>query len=151
MDFKVSKQGDRYALVFQDYLTKWPEVFAVPDQTATTVAHCLYEVIWRHGVPSKIIHDRAAEFLSEVLQDTATIMSLSQLSTFGGHPQTNGLVERFNRTLKATLSKVVVKGRRDWDECLGPALLAYRTVPQASTGQSPFFLLYGWVQDYLQL
>jgi len=78
-----------------------------------------------------------------MLQDTATIMSLSELPTCGGHPQTNGLVERFNRTLKAMLSKVVVKGERDWDECLGPALLAYRTVPQASTGQSPFFMLYG--------
>ena len=146
MDFKemdMSKKGNRYALVFQDYLTKWPEVFAVPDRSATTVAHCLCEVIWRHGVPLKIIHDRAAEFLSEVLQDTAAIMSLSQLPTSGGHPQTDGLVERLNRTLKAMLSKVVVKGGKDWDECLGPALLAYRTAPQASTGQSPFFLLYG--------
>ena len=42
------------------------------------------------------------------------------------------------------LSKVVSKGGKDWDECLGPALLAYRTAPQASTGQSSFFLLYGW-------
>jgi len=43
------------------YLTKWPEVFVVPERTATTVAHCLAEVTWRHGVPRKIIHDRAAE------------------------------------------------------------------------------------------
>ena len=80
MDFKemdVSKKGNRYALVFQDYLTKWPEVFAVPDRAATTVAHCLVELIWRHGVPQKIIHDRAAEFLSDVLQDTASIMGLT--------------------------------------------------------------------------
>ena len=146
MDFKemdMSKRGNRYALVFQDYLTKWPEVFPVPDRAATTVAHCLVELIWRHGVPRKIIHDRAAEFLSDVLQDTAAIMGLSQLPTSGGHPQTDGLVERLNRTLKAMLSKVVSKGGKDWDECLGPALLAYRTAPQASTGQSPFFLLYG--------
>ena len=146
MDYKemdLSSKGNRYALVFQDYLTKWPEVFAVPDRTATTVAQCLAEVIWRHGVPRKIIHDRAAEFLSDVLQDTATIMGLTQLPTSGGHPQTDGLVERLNRTLKSMLSKVVSKGGEDWDEYLGPALLAYRTAPQASTGQSPFFLLYG--------
>ena len=100
-------------------------------------------MIWRHGVPWKIIHDRAAEFLSDVLQDTATIMGLTQLPTSGGHPQTDGLVERLNQTLKSMLSKVVSKGGKDWDEYLGPALLAYRTAPQASTGQSPFFLLYG--------
>ena len=146
MGFKemdISSEGNHYALVFQDYLTKWPEVFAVPDRTATTVAHCLAEVIWRNGVPRKIIHDRAAEFLSDILQDTASIMGLGQFPTSGGHPQSDGLVERFNRTLKGMLSKVVSKGGKDWDECLGPALLAYRTAPQASTSQSPFFLMYG--------
>ena len=60
MDFKemdLSNQVNWYALVLQDYLTKWPEVFAVPDRTASTVAKCLCEIIWRHGVPRKIIHD----------------------------------------------------------------------------------------------
>jgi len=61
-DMDITSKGNRYALVFQDYLTKWPEVFAVPDRTATTVVHYLAEMIWRHGVPHKIIHDRAAEF-----------------------------------------------------------------------------------------
>jgi len=68
-------------------------------------------------------------------------MSLSQLPTFSGHPQTDGLVKCLNKTLKAMLSRVVVKSGKDWDKCLGSALLAYRTAPQASTGQSPFFLL----------
>ena len=70
MDFKemdVSSKGNWYVLVFQDYLTKWLEVFAVPDRAATTVGCCLTEVVWRHGVLNKIIHDQAAEFLSEVL------------------------------------------------------------------------------------
>ena len=83
MDYKemdISTRGNRYALVFQDYLTKWPDVFAVPV-TVTTVTHCLAEVIWRHGMPRKIIHDRAAEFLSDVLQGTANIMGLMQLPT----------------------------------------------------------------------
>ena len=86
-------------------------MFAAPDQTATTVAQCLVEVIWRHGVPQKIIYDRAAEFLSDVLQDTATIIGLCQLPTFGGHPQTDGLVERLNRTLKSMLSTREVRIR----------------------------------------
>jgi len=96
MDFKefdVSKKGNRYALVFQDYLTKWPEVFPVADRTAQTVAGCLAELVWRHGVPARIIHDRAAEFLSDVLQDTAVILGVKQLPTSGGHPQTDGFVE----------------------------------------------------------
>jgi len=63
------------------------------------VAHCLAEVIWRHG------DDRAAEFLSDVLQDTVVIMGLEQFPMSGGHPQTDGLVERLNKTLKAMLSR----------------------------------------------
>ena len=146
MDFKeldISEEGNRYALVFQDYLTKWPEVFPVKDRTAPTVAKCLAELVWRHGVPSKIVHDRAAEFLSDVLQDTAAILGLKQLPTSGGHPQTDGLVERFNRTLKSMLVKLVEAKGRNWDKLLGPVLLAYRTTPQASSGETPFFLMYG--------
>ena len=51
--FPCSSQGKRYAVVFIDYLTKWPEVFATSDQTSVTIAQLLVEhVISRHGVPS---------------------------------------------------------------------------------------------------
>ena len=138
-----SRDGNRYALVIQDYLTKWPEVYAVQDRKAETVAKCLLDLIWRHGVPSRIIHDRAAEFLAEVLQETASLLGITQLPTSGGHPQTDGLVERFNRTLKQMLAKVVAAGGHNWDSLVGPVLFAYRTTPHTSTGLSPFYLLYG--------
>ena len=54
MDFKemdVSFDKNRFALVFQDYLSKWPEVYPVADRTASTVAKCLTDLIYRHGVP----------------------------------------------------------------------------------------------------
>ena len=146
MDFKemdLSRSGNRYALVFQQYLTKWPEVYAVKDRTTPTVARCLVDLICKHGVPTRIIHDRAAEFMSDVLQETARILGITQLPTSGGHPQTDGMVERLNRTLKQMLTKVVSKGGKDWDKLLGPILLAYRTAPHTSTGESPFTLLYG--------
>ena len=99
----------------QDYLTKWPEVYALPDRKAETVARCLLDLTWKHGVPARIIHDRAAEFLAEVLQETATLLGVTQLPTSGGHPQTDGLEERFNHTLKQMLAKLVKKGGNDWD------------------------------------
>ena len=82
---------------------------AASDRKAETVG---MDIIWRYGVPSRIIHDRAPEFLSDVLQETAGI---SQLPTSGGHPQTNGLVERFNRALKQMLAKVASSRGRNWD------------------------------------
>ena len=146
MDFKemdMSKAGNKYVLVIQDYLTKWPEVYAVPGRKAETVAKCWMDFIWKYGVPNRIIHDRAAEFLSEVLQETARLVGVSQLPTSGGHPQTDGLVERLNHTLKQMLTKLVSKGGHNWDTLLGPVLFAYRTTPHSSTGESPFYLVYG--------
>ena len=99
MDFKEmdeSSDKNRFALVFQDYLSKWPEVYAVANRTASTVAKCLADLIYRHGVPSTIIHDRAPKFLSDILQDTAFILGVKQLPTSPAHPQCDGLVERFN-------------------------------------------------------
>ena len=93
-------------------------------------------------MPNKILHDRAAEFLLKVLQGTAALLGLDQLPTSGGHPQTDGLVEQFNCTLKQMLAKVVIKKVRVWDKQLGIVLLAYRAAPHTSTGMSPFYLLY---------
>ena len=53
-----------------DYFTKWPEVFAVPDQQAETIAKLLVEhVISRHGVPEQLLSDRGANFLSQLVQE----------------------------------------------------------------------------------
>ena len=62
VEFDLSGTGKRDALVFQDYLTKWPEMYALSDCKAETVAQCLVDLAWHHGVPSRIIHDRAPEF-----------------------------------------------------------------------------------------
>ena len=66
MKFLCSTKGNQYVVVFMDYLTKWPEVFAVPDQTAATIARLLVEEIVRHhhGLPTKILSDRGKALLS---------------------------------------------------------------------------------------
>ena len=143
MDFKEMDESydeNRFALVFQDYLSKWPQVYAVADRTAPTVAKCLADVIYRHGVPSTIIHDRVPEFLSDIL---AFILGIKQLPTSPSHPQCDGLVERFNRTLRLMLAKLVENKGHDWDRLLGPVLFSYRTTPHSSTNETLFFLLYG--------
>ena len=82
MDFielECSKDGNRYALVLQDYLTKWPEVYAM----AETVAKCLLDVVWKHGVPLRVIYDRAAECCTESCNSTG---SISTAHILGGSP-----------------------------------------------------------------
>ena len=69
IQFVPSKPGNKYAVVFIDYLTKWVEAFVVPDQTALTIAKLLVEqVISRHGVTRELLSDRGANFLSTLIQ-----------------------------------------------------------------------------------
>ena len=70
VQFPKSKRGNKYAIVFIDYLTKWVEVFATPDQSALTIAKLLVEeIISRHGVPRELLSDRGAAFLSKLLHE----------------------------------------------------------------------------------
>lgn len=63
-----SRLGNRYAVVFVDYLTKWPEVFPVREQTAPTIARLFVEeIVCRHGVPGELLSDRGAAFLSKLM------------------------------------------------------------------------------------
>lgn len=64
IQFPKSYAGNQYAVVFVDYLTKWPEVFATKDQTALTIAKLLVEhVVSHHGVPGQLLSDRGAAFV----------------------------------------------------------------------------------------
>ena len=75
-------------------------------------------------------------------------MGISQPPTSGGHPQTNGLVECLNRTLKQILSKLVNNKGHNWDKMLGGVLFAYRSTPHQSTGETPF-LFAVWLEAKL--
>ena len=58
LQLPLSQSGNQYVIVFQDYLTKWPEVFATEDQKAETIARLLVEqVVARHGVPKRLLSD----------------------------------------------------------------------------------------------
>lgn len=68
---------------------------------------------------------------------------LRQLTTTPYHPMCNGLVERFNGTLKQILRRLCADRPKDWDKCLSAALFAYRDATQESLGFLPFKLVYG--------
>lgn len=69
-------------------------------------------------------------------------MGTHKVNTTAYHPQTDGLVERFNRTLIDMIAKSTDSTGRDGDICLPFLLFAYRGTTQASTGELPFLLLY---------
>jgi transposase InsO family protein len=119
--------GNQYAIVFVDYLTKWPEVYAVPNQTADTIARLLVEqIVARHGVPERLLSDRGPNFLSSLVEKVCQLLGTSKINTSGYHPQCDGLVEKFNSTLINMLAKSAGKHGSEWDKHLPYVLFAYR-------------------------
>ena len=81
--------------------------------------------------------------LQLILAEVYRPLQVKPIRTSPYHLQTDGLVERFNRTLKAMLRKTATEDGKDWDRLIPYLLFACREIPQASTGFSPFELLYG--------
>ena len=71
------------------------------------------------------------------------LLGINKTRTTAYHPQANGQVEQFNRTLEATLSKVVSENQKDWDSHIPKALFAYRTAFHESSGDSQFLVNFG--------
>ena len=95
LQLPLTLEGNQYALVIIDYLTKWVEVVAIPDQRAETIAKMFVEHVCRHGAPRELL----SNFLSDLVAEVCKLFSVQKLNTSGYHPQTNGLCERFNSTL----------------------------------------------------
>ncbi len=140
----LTESGNRHIVIFSDYLTRWPEAFCTPDTKATTIARLLVdEVISRHGAPRQLLSDQGQNFLSKLVAEICDLFQTRKVNTTAYHPSTDGLVERFNRTLLAMLACFVSSHQRDWDRLVSLVLFAYRCSTHASVGDSPFFLLYG--------
>jgi hypothetical protein len=141
----TSYTGNKYLLCFTDHLTRYPEVFAIVDTKASTVARIFFnEIVCRHGAPRELLSDRGTNFLSSIVRETCKYFGTSQKFTSPYHPQTNGLQERYHATLIQSLSMYVDSHQKDWDEFLPAVLFAYRATPATrSTGHSPFMLLFG--------
>ena len=110
---------------------------------AEHVAEEIIKIFARVGVPEEILTDQGSNFMSKLLAELYRLLHIHSIRTSPYHPQTDGLVERFNQTLKSMLRKTVTEEGKNWDTLIPYLLYAYREVPQASTGFSPFELLYG--------
>jgi transposase InsO family protein len=140
----VTEHGNKYMLVAMDYFTKWPEVYAIPDQEAVTVARALVEGMFcRFGAPMELHSDQGRNFESNVFAEVCRLFGVSKTRTTPGYPQSDGMVERFNRTLLNALASFADLHQRDWDLYIPFVLLAYRSVVHESTGTSPSMMMLG--------
>ena len=145
MDLPCTERGNKHVVVFQDMFTKWPLVFPVPDQRTERIARLLCEeVVPLFGVPEALLSDRGTNLLSHLMLAVCRLLGIEKLNTTSYHPECDGMVERFNRTLKSMLRKRAAQFGNQWDKHLPALLWAYRNAPHDTTGEKPSFLLFGW-------
>ncbi|XP_052710767.1 uncharacterized protein LOC128185133 [Crassostrea angulata] len=142
LDPRTTK-GNKYILTIIDFATRYPEAVALSGKETERVAEALVDVFSHVGVPREILTDQGTQFTSDVMKEVSRLLSLKRITTTPYHPMCNGLVEKFNGTLKQMLKRMCAERPKDWDKYLSALLFAYREVPQESLGFSPFELLYG--------
>ena len=139
----MSQNGNRYCITLTDYFSKWAEAAPILTKEAHHIASFLYKMILRHGCPQQIVSDQGREFCNKLVDALEDLTGFKHKITSAYHPQSNGLDERFNQTLKYQLQKLVNEHQDDWGELVDNVLFAYRSSRHDSTKSSPFLLMYG--------
>ena len=98
---------------FCNYAMRYPEAIPLRSIDAGTVAEHLIHLFSTVGIPKEILSDQGTNFMSQLLRELYNLLNISQIRMSPYHPQTDGLVERFNKTLKSMLRKLVSKEGKD--------------------------------------
>ncbi|XP_059202559.1 uncharacterized protein LOC131982018 [Centropristis striata] len=144
VDMIKTVQGKRYMLVIIDRFSRWVEAHPSKDLGAETVVKFLIrEVIPRFGIPSEISSDNGAAFVQKVAKGILQQLRIKQRLSAVYHPESNGMVERINGTLKSKINKICASTKLNWVDALPLALMQYRTQTHRSTHLTPHEMLTG--------
>ncbi|CAG2194967.1 unnamed protein product [Mytilus edulis] len=132
----------RYVLTCVDYTSKWPEAFPIYSKSTAEVGSKLYSTICRFGVMREIVSDQGGEFNSKLITYICDTLKIKHITTSPYHPQANGMVEKFNQTLKGMINKTILDNSQDWDQHIEKCLFNYRTSYHHSTKFTPFYVMY---------
>jgi transposase InsO family protein len=142
------KSGARYVLVLVDYFSRYTKCIPMVEQTALACAQALVDFISNEGVPEEIHTDQGRQFESLLFQDLCKLMDIFKTRTTPFKPRGNGLVERFNRTMKEALTCYVMENHDQWEDYLPLIQFAYNATPRQDMpnmepANTPFFLFKG--------
>ena len=107
------KEGHKHILAICDHFTKHIKVFLKKTQTALEVAEKCLEYCLTFGIPESELTDQGSNFTSKVIEILWGLLDAHTLRTTAYHPQTDGITERINKTIKTMLTKFVHEQKQD--------------------------------------
>lgn len=139
-----SQSGNLHLVVVVDYYSRAVIVWPPPSIDGPTIAQQFFErVICTHGCPREVSSDNGSAFISKVVQAMSNLYGLHQKFSSSFHPQTQGAVERANRSVLTVLRNYVAENQKDWCEYTHSIAFCLNSSAAYSTGHSPYFLLHG--------
>ena len=142
--FVASSRNNKYVLTIIDHCSGWAEAYPIPDKRSQTIEHVFHNhFVAAHGCPETLISDNGAKFTAKHWTDYLTRMGIKHVQCTPQHPESNGKIERFNRTFKAMLAKAVNNAPGEWEDYVGSTLFSHHISVSDVTHYSPFYLLYG--------
>ena len=135
-------EGYSYLFTIIDRFTRWVEAVPLVSMTSEDCARALIRHwISRFGVPSQIVSDQGRQFVSRLWHELHTLLGIHQVRTTAYHPQSNGIIERFHRTVKERL--MARSAGPNWMDHLPLVLLGIRSTAREDSGCSPADLVLG--------
>lgn len=127
LQFPITDSGNKYAAVFIDHCSKWASVIPISNKQSSTVAKVLKERIlpFLPKIPNRLLTDNGTEFVSESFKSILEQFNIKHVRTSPLHPSSNGICERFNRSLIQTLKCLVSENDTNWDEELSASIIIY--------------------------
>ncbi|GJT46405.1 reverse transcriptase domain-containing protein [Tanacetum coccineum] len=133
----------KFLIVAIDYFTKWIEAKLVATITGNQIKKFMWDnIVCRFRLPGEIISDNGKQFWDNPIKDWCEKLCIRQHFASVKHPQTNGLVERANRSLEEGIKARLDARIKNWMEELSHVLWAHRTMIKSSNGDTPFSLTY---------
>ena len=130
----------KYFLTIIDRFSRWPVAIPLKDITADTIIIALFDHwIAHYGTPTTITSDQGSQFESSLFQAFVKFIGCNKQRSTPYHPQSNGMIERWYRTLKTAL----ICSPKPWTEILSTVLLVLRTSLKDDIQASPAEMSYG--------
>ena len=121
-----------------DYFTRWIEAYTIPEFSAKTVAQKhVYEFFSRFGTPFDLHSDQGRNYESQLFKEVCELLEVNKTRLSPYHPQSNGMIERFNRTLIDMIAVYTNQNQTDWDKHLPTLTAAYQSCVHKKTGYTP--------------
>ena len=139
-----SHDGSTCMLVAVDYMTKWAEAYALPNEEASTCMTALYNGLFsRFGMPNQLHSDQGRNFELKLFSELTKLAGIRRTRTTPFHPRSDGQTERMNRTILAMIRATASDNPGDWPGKLPAIMAAYRMTPHSTTGVTPNYAMLG--------